>query len=532
MRLVQSIIHLTPDPGGMPGSAGCGRPARRHSSMACLRWRCAALRVSRPCLAALLWLSPLALRAATAPPPAARPNIIFILADDLRWDAMGCAGNPLLKTPQLDRLAAAGTRFPNCFVTTAICAVSRASILSGQYARRHGVNDFQKPIADFAHTYPVLLRQGGYYTGFIGKWGVAAHDSPEGYFQQCAAAFDYWAGDVRQTAYWHERSCNYITNNGTTERSNFFCTCPPAGRANDGCGPNGPNPALHDPVHAETEFVPAKVHSVSLKAPHAPWQGYAPRFADDFRGADIPRRDNVTLVEALRQPDFLRRSLESDHGLLLVKDDAERNRQFAQYYRLIEGLDFCVGEIMRELQQRGLSDNTVVVFTSDNGHFAGEHGFFGKWLMHEESLRVPLIIRDPRLTAERRGQVSQAMALNIDLAPTLLELAATAVPATMQGRSLLPLLRDPAASWREDFFYEHLYRNSTTPPDRIEPSEGVRTRDWKYILWIDQTGPLREELYDLRNDPFEMHNRAADPADREQLEKLRLRHARLRQQAW
>ena len=471
--------------------------------------------------------------------PAVRPNMVLIVADDLRWDALGCAGNPLLKTPQIDRLAAAGTRFANCFVTTAICAVSRASILTGQYARRHGVNDFQKPIADLASTYPLILRAGGYYTGFIGKWGVAAHGSPDAYFQRCAAAFDYWAGDVRQTAYWHERTCNYITNNGTTRRSEFFCSCPPDGRKNDGCGPDGPNAALKDPVHAETDFVPAKIRSfldqrdtakpfclsLSLKAPHGPWLGYAPRFANDFQGVDIPRRDNVTLQEAMRQPGFLRGSLESDHGLRFIQDAAVRNREVAQYYRLIEGLDFCVGQLMRELQQRGLADNTVVVFTSDNGHFTGEHGFFGKWFMHEESLRVPLIVCDPRLAPEHRGRVSQAMVLNIDLAPTLLETAGMPVPAAMQGRCLLPLLRDPAAPWRDDFFYEHLYRNSPAPPDRIEPSEGVRTRDWKYIVWIDQTAPLREELYDLRIDPLEMRNLAADPAAREQLEALRRRHA-------
>lgn len=485
----------------------------------------------------LLAMVPLALPAA----PAAKPNLVLIVADDLRWDALGCAGNPLLKTPQIDRLAAAGTRFSNGFVTTAICAISRASILTGQYARRHGVNDFQKPIADLSRTYPGILREAGYYTGFIGKWGVAAHGSPNEYFQRCAAAFDYWAGDTKQTAYWHERTCNYLTNNGTTDRSDFFCSCPPAGRKNDGCGPDGASPQLTDPVHAETGFVPAKIRSfldqrdtikpfclsLSLKAPHGPWQGYAPRFANDFQGAEIPRRGNITLEEALRQPDFLRRSLESGHGLQLVQDAAERNRQFAQYYRLIEGVDFCVGELMRELQQRGLAGNTVVIFSSDNGHFSGEHGFFGKWFMHEESMRVPLIICDPRLTNERRGRVSDALALNIDLAPTLLDLAGMPVPDTMQGRSLLTLLRDPAAPWRDDFFYEHLYRNAPAPPDRIEPCEGVRTRDWKYTVWIDQPGPLREELYDLRADPLEMRNLAADPAARESLERLRRRHAEL-----
>jgi arylsulfatase A-like enzyme len=250
-------------------------------------------------------------------------------------------------------------RFNTAFVTTSICCVSRASILTGQYARRHGVHDFQTPISNLASTYPGLLRQSGYYTGFIGKWGTG--QSNRDYFLRCAQAFDFWAGDVAQTAYWHDRACNYITNNGTSDRTDFFCSCPPEARKGDGCGPSGPNPALKNPVHAETEFVPAKIRSfldqrdaakpfclsVSFKAPHGPWQGYAPRFAKDFEEANIPRRGNVTLEEALRQPDFLRRSLESERGLRLLENADQRNRLFRQYYRLIEGLDFCVGEIVK-----------------------------------------------------------------------------------------------------------------------------------------------------------------------------------------
>lgn len=495
----------------------------------------------RRCRLGLLWLLGVwPAVAAVSSQPAARPNLVLVLTDDMRWDVMGCAGNPLLKTPELDRLAAAGTRFTEAFVTTSICCVSRASILTGQYARRHGVADFKTPLDDLARTYPGVLRQAGYYTGFVGKWGVGAHGSPQAYFQRCAAAFDFWAGDVGQTAYWHDRTCAYLTNNGTTDRGNCACTCG-EGRKNDGCGPAGPNPALTDPVHAETGFVPAKIRSflaqrdvakpfclsVSLKAPHDPWQGYAPRFEHDFEGAEFPRPGNVTLPEALRQPDFLRRSLESGLGMKLVGNAVERNRLLARYYRLIEGIDVCMGEIRRELERHGLRDNTVIVFSSDNGRLVGEHGFWGKWFMHEESIRVPLIICDPRLPAANRGRVSPALALNIDLAPTLLELAGLEVPAAMQGRSLRPLLSDPAAPWRDDFFYEHLFRNSPSPPTRIEPCEGVRTRDWKYTVWVDQAGAGREELYDLRNDPLELRNLAAEPAAKARLDQLRRRHQRL-----
>ncbi len=489
-------------------------------------------------LTALLLLPLTLLHAADMSASPATPNIIFLLADDMRWDAMSCAGNPLLKTPNIDRLAAGGIRFENGFVTTSICAVSRASILTGQYARRHGVNDFKQPVSDLQTTYPVILRKNGYYTGFIGKWGVAAHDRE--YFVRCASEFDFWAGDMFQTAYWHQRNCNYVTNNSTSGRTNSFCSCPPQGRKGEGCGPNGPNPALQDPVHAETEFVPAKIRSfldqrdiakpfclsVSFKAPHGPWQGFAPRFAGDFEGAAIPRRANVTLDAAMQQPEFLRSSLANDVGLNLAQDTQKRDEMFRQYYRLIEGVDFCVGEILKELQQRGLAGNTVILFTADNGHFSGEHGFFGKWFMHEESLRVPMLILDPRLPKEQAGKVCSSMVLNIDIAPTILELAGLKVPGTMQGESLAPLLSSPAKTLRTEFFYEHLYTHWPKPPKHIEPSEGVRTMDWKYITWLEQAGNGREELYDLRNDPLEMKNLVADHAAQKRLEEMRDKHKR------
>ncbi|MCC6352744.1 MAG: sulfatase [Verrucomicrobiae bacterium] len=456
---------------------------------------------------------------------AAKPNIIVLLADDMRWDAMSCAGNPALQTPNIDRLAAEGTLFRNAFVTTSICSVSRASILTGQYARRHGIHDFKTPLADLGATYPAILRKAGYWTGFMGKWGTAQNDRD--YFRRCAESFDFWAGDMGQTSYWHARGCNYVTNDGTTNRANFFCDCPQEARAREGTGDKGPHPALKDPIHLETQIFPAKIRtflegrdpakpfclSVSFKAPHGPWGGCAPEFAGAFAGAAMPSRPNVSREDALRQPDFLRASLESDRGLRFAEDpspdgplqDAQR-----QYYRLILGVDRCIGELLGELQKRDLARDTVIIFTSDNGHFLGEHGFFGKWLMHEESIRVPLIVSGPAALFGKHGQTCDEMALNIDIAPTALDLAAIPVPPSMQGRSLQPQLQQPARPVRESFFYEHLYEHAPAPPRHIEPCEGVRTRDWKYISYIRQNGPAAEALFDLKNDPFETTNLVSD----------------------
>jgi arylsulfatase A-like enzyme len=528
--------------------------------------------IGRPCrvvLAALLAagaaLAPSHAAVATAESaPAAggspRPNIVFLLADDMRADAMSCAGNPVLRTPELDRLAAEGLRFTDAFVTTAICATSRASILTGQYARRHGVNDFRTTLRDLDATYPMRLKRAGYYVGFAGKWGVG--DTENDWFGRCARSFDFWAGDTGQSSFWHARTCNYVRNNGTTERERFACDCPAAARAAEGVDPaagggnfyfrtggepmldsGGPHPALKDPVHTETFVFPKKLRqfldarpadkpfclSLSFKAAHAPWDGYDTPFANAFAGQDLPKAPSVSLADAERQPAFLRQSLAAPFGLAMAQRDDLRLREQRKYYRLVLTLDAAIGAIRSELASRGLAGNTVIVFTSDHGHLLGEHGFFGKWTMFEESIRVPFIIADPRVPAELRGRTSDAMALNIDVAPTLLDLAGVPVPAEMQGKSLVPLLADARAPLRDDFFYEHLYAHGPNPPSHIERSEGVRTRDWKYIDYPDQTGAGREQLFDVRGDPLERADLAADPAHADRLATMRAAAAAYRE---
>jgi arylsulfatase A-like enzyme len=193
-------------------------------------------------------------------------------------------------------------------------------------------------------------------------------------------------------------------------------------------------------------------------------------------------------------------------------------RTLRDYYRLVTGIDREVGRIAAKLEERGLARNTVIIFTSDNGWFAGERGLADKWLMYDESTRVPLVLFDPRLPRSRRGRTVDALTLNIDLAPTMLELAHLPVPARMQGRSLIPWLHgDPPAGWRKDFFYEHHY-----DPRIIPPSEGIRTERWAYLRWA-APNPESEELYNVRDDPWQEHDLAADPAHAATLKMLRRR---------
>ncbi len=424
----------------------------------------------------------------------ARPNIVFLLADDLRWDALGCMGNRVVRTPNLDALAKKGVLFRNAFVTTSICAVSRASIFTGQYARRHKVNDFKTDLtpAAFARTYVALLRAAGYRVGFIGKYGVGVNLP--------ARAFDYWRGFPGQGRYFTKTEPVHLTRRMGDQALEFL-------KAQDG----------------KTPFC----LSVSFKAPHA--QDRAPReFPPDprdeklYEGVTIPVPKTAGEQYFRALPEFAQKSEGRARWKLRFASPEKYQKTVRDYYRLVTGLDREVGRIVAALEQLGLADNTILVFSSDNGFFLGERGMADKWLMYEESIRVPLIVFDPRLPREKRGRSVTPMALNIDLAPTMLDYAGVAVPNTMQGRSLRPLVEGLAPAWRADWFYEH-----HTLPKIIPPSEGVRTEHWAYLRWMGRE-PVVEELYDLRADPLQEHNLAGRPEHRAMLARLGARWEELR----
>jgi arylsulfatase A-like enzyme len=459
--------------------------------------------VARPTLTLLLAFA--TVPGAAAAEPAGRPNIVFILADDLRWNALGCMGDPIVKTPNIDRLAERGTLFRNAFVTTSICAVSRATLFSGQYARRHGINDFVTPFtaAAWAQTYPALLRAAGYRTGFVGKFGVGDQKAIEA----MAKEFDYWRGLPGQAGLFFAR--NDPTRTHATARFGeqaleFLRGCPPG-----------------QPFCL----------SVSFSAPHArdnQPREYPPDLRDEglYADATVPVPKLATDAAFKRLPEVAQKSEGRRRWERRFTTPESFQRIVKDYYRLITGLDREVGRIVAALTERGVAENTAIVFTSDNGYFLGERGMADKWLPYEESIRVPLIVADPRTPPEARGRKVDALALNIDVAPTFLDLAGLPVPAGMQGRSLVPLVRAgaPPADWRTEFFYEHLALTHIIPP-----TEGVRTERWMYFRWLS-TNPVIEELYDVRADPLEEHDLAADPAHARTLAELRGRWAALREQ--
>jgi arylsulfatase A-like enzyme len=436
-----------------------------------------------------------------------RPNIIFVLVDDLRWDALRCMGNSVVETPNIDALAADGVRFTRCFVTTSICSVSRASLFSGQYLRRHGIGDFDRAFApeQWKLTYPAQLRAAGYHIGFIGKFGVGSVAA----IAAMEKEFDFWRGRPGQGGPFidpKDPSRTHATARFGEEALEFIRKAP-----------TGRSLCL----------------SISFTAPHAR-DGKPREFEPDPRDESLYSGTQIPVPRKAAENffQFLPKVARHSEGRKRWErrfDSAERFQQITRdYLRLVTGIDREIGRIRRALDDRGMSENTVIVFTSDNGFFLGERGLADKWLMYEESIRVPLIVYDPRLSKTRRGKAVDELALNIDVGPTLLDLASIAPPMEMQGHSLAPLISGTEGrDWRTDFFYEHHFGEERNPP--IPATEGVRDRRWKYTRWTS-TNPVFEELFDLEIDPGEVRNLASEPSHTGQLERLRERWKQLAEQ--
>lgn len=443
-----------------------------------------------------------------------RPNILFLLGDDVVSRVFGCYGGKLAQTPVVDKLAAQGVLFENSFVTTSICGPSRACILAGQHQRTTGIKDFDTPFTKeaFAQTYPMLMKQAGYRVGFIGKWGIGAKPDKMKY---PASQFHYWRGWPSQAGYWYDDNTLLLKYAGAHLQPT------PTARHEADVFPDYLKEFLNG-AKADQPWC----FSVSFKSVHPPRAPY-PTLLNRFSGAELPPLPATCKHEFFdKLPEHLKQTFNACNTksgcktwLDLWGEKGFREEE-AKYLRSIETLDMTIGRLLSVLKEKGVDQNTIIVFFGDNGHFMGEKGMVGKWLMYEESLRVPTIMFDPRLPEGQRGKRLQPMVLSIDLAPTMLALANIPKPQAMQGESWLPLLTKPAMPWRKDWFYEHTH--SPTPKE-IAKSEGVRTERWKYIRWLDPK-PHLEELFDLQNDPQELHDLAKDPAHQDQLRQLRARY--------
>jgi N-acetylglucosamine-6-sulfatase len=452
-------------------------------------------------------------RMASAAGRGRRPNVLFILTDDHRWDAMSCMGHPFVKTPNMDRLAKEGARFANGFVTISLCAPSRACFLTGLYAHSHGVRTNEGQ--EFDHslpTFPLLLRKAGYDTAFIGKWHMAPTAEPR-------PGFDYWLSFVGQGEYVDPR----LNENG----NNFTATGYMTDLLTDYAvkwleRPRGKPFCLylaHKAVHGP--FTPADRH----KGVYAQEKmAKPPSFDDTFEGK--PEWLRAAIVRGGRREEWLKNKDKPVPPSLPPTEWDPSARARLDYYESLLAVDEGVGRVFQTLERLGAMDDTVIVFCGDNGFFMGEHQRGDKRLMYEESIRIPFLLRYPPLA--RAGTVVDEMVLNIDVAPTLLDLAGADVPAHMQGRSVRPLLDGTRGAWRSSWLYEY-YEEAWLPS--IPTMQGVRTKSWNYTTYpeIDDL----DELYDLRDDPHEMRNLAQDPAHEDKLRGMKQELQRLqRDTAW
>ncbi len=460
-----------------------------------------------------------------------RPNIIFMMTDDHTTQAMTCYGGTLVQTPNLDQIANEGMRFDNCYVTNALSGPSRACILTGKFSHSNGYKDNQSVFDGNQTTFPKLLQQAGYQTAMIGKWHLISE--PQG--------FDYWSiltGDHQQGYYYQPE----FNENGTTIVEKGYLT---------------------DVVTDKTiRFLEHRDKSKPFcvmyhqKAPHRNWMP-APRHLGKFNDVVFQEPANLFDEYQTRSRAAREQDMSIEHTLNLrwdlkiatpeeMNDTSVQDKFYRAYHRMtpqeqqkwneayaprineynslkLKGKDLVrwkyqqymrdylattlavdenIGRLISYLRESGELDNTIIVYTSDQGFFLGEHGWFDKRFMYEECQRMPLLVRYPKLIAP--GSVSSALCMNVDFAPTFLELAGVKIPQDMQGKSLMPVLSNKGKTpknWREAVYY-HYYEYPAE--HSVKRHYGIRTQNYKLIHFYDDTDEW--ELYDLKRDPQEMYN--------------------------
>ncbi len=415
-----------------------------------------------------------------------RPNIVFIITDDQRWDCLSATGHPFLKTPNIDRIAREGVIFDNAFVTTPLCSPSRSSFLTGQYVHKTRVygNGDSSAISHQLITWPALLQQGGYETGWFGKIHMGSDATPR-------PGFDRWICLPGQGVYVDPM----LNIDGVQQKVPGYVTDLLSDYAVDFIRKD----------HRGKPFALVLAH----KAIHQPARP-ATRHADLYKTEGISRRPNVN-DEGDDKPILARRSARPTTQGQRAGVPGKLQRDML---RCIQSVDDGVGKIFEALEQTHQLDNTLIIYTSDNGYFFGEHHLGDKRGAYEESIRVPLLMRYPPLipAACRRREP----ALNIDIAPTVLELAGLSIPQETHGKSLIPILQNKLGDWRGSVLLEYFHE----PRYPLFPSwQCIRTSRWKYIHYIGVEDS--DELYDLETDPYEMKNRIADKDAGEMLAQLK-----------
>ena len=477
--------------------------------------------------------------------PAARPNLLFIITDDHTAQAISAYGSRINKTPNIDRIAGEGARFNNAFCTNSICAPSRASILTGKYSHKNGVTDNRQVFNAGQPTFPRLLQQAGYQTAVIGKWHL--HSDPKG--------FDYWNIFPGQGQYYNpdliemgteKRYHGYATDLITDMSLNWLKN------RND----KKPFCLLYQHKAPHRNWMPPpkyldKYKDVEIPLPETFWDDYSTRSAaakeQEMRvadhlvyGFDLKLDPKLDTDENLREM-WINTYARFDDQQKKIWDDAYREeneafyranlkgrelaewkyqRYMKDYLRCVDSVDENIGRVLDYLDDNGLSENTIVVYTSDQGFYLGEHGWFDKRFMHEESLHMPLLIRYPDRI--RKGLVNDDMILNIDFAPLFLDYTGLEKPPEMQGESFSGLIDGTEKNWRDAVYYQYYEYPAW---HMVKKHYGIRTKRYKLIHFYYDIDAW--ELYDLEKDPHELNNIYDDPLNAPLVNELKHRMSEL-----
>ncbi|WP_417396451.1 sulfatase-like hydrolase/transferase [Gimesia chilikensis] len=444
----------------------------------------------------LLLLTALLLLSLGKSEAAERPNIVFFFADDQTTSTVGCYGNQVIQTPNIDELAKRGTRFEKAYVSQAICWVSRTTILTGLTGRSYGTpaNPEQARTDAVQTLYTDLLREQGYRTGFYGKWHAKM---PKDFKRE--AHFDEFEA-ISRNPYYKKQPDGSLRHETEliVDRGIEFVKSQPKGK------PFALN-LWFNACHAED----------SDRRPgigHFPWPRAVDGMYEDIEIAP-PRLGDPEIFNA--QPNFLQTTINRERYFWRWNTPQKYQTNMRAYYRMVSGIDGAIGRFLKALEEAGLAENTIIVYSADNGYYMANRGFAGKWSHYENALQVPLIVMDPRVPKEEQGKVTDALALNLDLPATFLDWAGVDVPKRYQGQSLQPVVKGAKpADWRTETFHEHFaVRN------RIPAFEGIRDGNLKYVRYFDHDN--YEFLHDLESDPDELVNLVGNPKYTEQLQALR-----------
>lgn len=466
-----------------------------------------------------------------------KPNIIFLLTDDQRDNTFSAMGHPFVKTPNLDMLLRDGIRFSNTYIAEPVCSPSRVSLFTGMHERMHGVgfsSSYQLTEEQWSNSYPELLSQNGYYTGFIGKFGVEYYT----FKGKAAEKFDYWWGHDGWTKFFPKDHNSNSTKPYHVAKNKIIT--PIMGEA------------IEDFLDKRSEEKPFCL-SVSFNVPHGSqttsmfegyenWHSMSRQANENPQLKGHPIYDNLYRDINIQIPDetatdpykwipmyIMNQSKGRDRTYEYSYDKETCKEHHIRYYQTITGLDKIIGEMITSIENRGLADNTVIIFASDHGLLMGEYGMGGKGLLYDLASKIPCFIYDPRLPEKYRGKTIDKLVSSLDLTPTILDFAGVEAPANMQGASLIPIIKEQSQNWRQELFLESLFTLRDNPF-----CEGIREGDWKYIRMFDGVEKYKEndidflgkkpdfeQLFNLKDDPGEKSNLIDKYEGSELLDRLR-----------